>query len=187
MSKVIRIGLDFDGVVVYDPVRVARALVKWFKRRVLRKAKLSFFVPKNKWQELVWRVAFGASIFPANGVDKLKKMAGDPQYEFYLITGRFGFLDKHIFDWLKNNHLERTFKKVYINDNTGQPHLFKERIIDELKLDYFVEDNLDVVLYLANKVKTRILWVYNIFDRSKNYQHKFPYLGKALDEIALLD
>ena len=54
----------------------------------------------------------------------------------------------------------------------------------------FIEDNFDIVKYLAqnSKLKTqnstlRIFWIYNILDRWNNFPNKFPYLEKALEEI----
>lgn len=182
MSKVVRIGLDFDGVVVYDPVRIIRAPVKWFKKRVLKKSKLSFFVPKNEWQKWLWKVVFSSSILPARGIKLLKQMSENSCIELYLITGRFDFLESHLEKWLVKYGLDKVFESVMVNRNE-QPHLFKERVINELNLDYFVEDNLDVVLYLKKKVKAKIFWIYNILDRNKNFPNKFPYLEKALEEI----
>jgi hypothetical protein len=47
-------------------------------------------------------------------------------------------------------------------------------MIDELKLDYFVEDNFDVVHYLATvQAKTEIWWLSNILDQHIAYPHKF--------------
>ncbi|TSC85741.1 MAG: hypothetical protein G01um101416_812 [Microgenomates group bacterium Gr01-1014_16] len=174
-----RIGLDFDGVVVYDPVRIIRAPVKWFKKNVLKKNKLSFFVPKNSWQRWVWKTIFSSSIWPAKGIDLLRQTSRNKNVEMHLITGRFDFMDAHLENWLTKYKLNGSFKSVNIN-RQEQPHLFKERMINELKLDYFVEDNLDVVLYLAPRVKAKILWIYNILDANKNYGDRFPYLEKAL-------
>jgi len=179
----IRIGLDFDGVVVYDPVRVVRAPVKWFKKRVLGMRKLTYYVPHNRWQQMLWKIVFGAGIWPAKGVNELRELGKNSDIELYLITGRFKFLEKNINWWLKKNNLAHVFKSITINEHNEQPHLFKERTIKKLKLDYYVEDNLDVVQHLAERLDCKILWVYNMLDVTRNYPYKFPYLQKTIEWI----
>ena len=178
----IRIGLDFDGVVVYDPVRIVRAPVKWFKKNVLKSNKLSFFVPKNRWQRWAWRIVFASSIWPAKGVNLLREMGRNKHFELHLVTGRFDFMNSHLENWLAKYGISGAFKSVNIN-RLEQPHIYKEGIIKKLKLDYFIEDNLDVVLYLSPRVKAKVLWIYNILDAHKNYPERFPYLEKALEWI----
>jgi hypothetical protein len=113
--KIIKVGLDFDGVVTYNPMRVARVLVAYIKHRVLKIKKLGFFTPKNRWQNLIYEMAVvWPSIFPANGVRLLKKMAETKNYNFYLITGRYSLVENNTYTWLKNHGLDKTFKKIYI-------------------------------------------------------------------------
>ena len=53
-----------------------------------------------------------------------------------------------------------------------------------LNVHYFVDDNLDIVEYLAKKKNAKIYWIYNFIDRSYPYEFKYPYLEKALRGIA---
>ena len=183
MKRKIRIGLDFDGVVAYNPFRIIRAPIKWFKREVLGIRKLTFFVPKNWWQRILWSIVHESSVFPATGMDLLRGMSTDPKYEFHLITARFGFLRKSLENWLDRYQARGLFKSININENLEQPHEFKLRMVKKLKLDYYVEDNLDIVVYVRDKIKTKIFWIYNFMDVRHPYPHKFPYLGKALEGI----
>ena len=72
--KIVKIGLDFDGVVAYNPFRIIRAPVKWFKRKFLRIEKTSFFVPKYWWHRWLWVIVHKSSLFPAIGVERLKEL-----------------------------------------------------------------------------------------------------------------
>lgn len=182
-DKKIRVGVDFDGVVAYNPARILRGYVKWFKRRVLGITRLSFMVPKNPVVKLLWILIHESSVFPARGIGLLKTLAAEDRYEFYLITGRFPILERSLRRWLKRNKLEVLFKTVCINTKEEQPHLFKQAKIEELNLDYYIEDNLDIVEYLSGKTKTKVFWIYNVADRNRPYQNKFPYLEKALEAI----
>lgn len=182
-EKKLRVGLDFDGVVAYNPVRVIRPAVKWFKRIVLGKKNLSFMVPRNPLVKLLWIVAHESSIFPAKGIRLLQEMAKRGDVEFYLVTGRFPILEGNLKKWIARNKLAHVFEQIYLNNNLEQPHLFKLKIINKLKLDYYVEDNFDIVEYLEGKVKAKIFWIYNVADRKRPFKYKFPYLEEALDEI----
>jgi hypothetical protein len=71
-----------------------------------------------------------------------------------------------------------------MNVHDKQPHIHKLETIEELDLDYFIEDNWDIVNHLRGRSKTRVLWIYNIIDRNIDYPYKYPYLRKALEHIA---
>lgn len=181
--KTIRIGVDFDGVLAYNPARVARALVAWFKEKILGIKQIGFFVPKTGWQKFIWSLAHETSVFPAKGAGLLKKMAKNSTYEFHLITARYSFLDGQLNNWLARWGFKGIFKTVNLNQQDQQPHLYKQAVIRRLKLDYYIEDNWDITDYLAKNSKTKILWIYNILDKNKKYPDKFPYLEKALQKI----
>lgn len=183
MRKKIKVGLDFDGVVAYNPFRVCRAPLTFLKRNILGAKKLNFWYPKEKWQQIFWKILHDSSIFPAKGIDLLKELVGDKQIEAHLVTARYSFLDNHLYNWLDRYNLRALFKTISLNKEDEQPHLFKERVIQDCNLEYFIEDNLDIVTYLHERGKTKIYWIYNILDRSHPYPFKYPYLEKALQEI----
>jgi uncharacterized HAD superfamily protein len=182
-KRPIRIGLDFDGVVAYNPFRIVRAPIKWFKKNILGINRLTFFKPKNEWQQFWWIIVHESSVWPANGVDKLRELVKENKVEVHLVTARYSFLRKNLFGWLKKNNLEQVFTSININEQNEQPHLFKEKVVNKYKFDYFIEDNLDIVEHLAKKCDTKILWIYNILDSLHKYPHKFPFLKKALDSL----
>ena len=181
----IKVGLDFDGVVAYNPFRIIRAPIKWFKREVLGVRKLTFFVPKNWWQRLLWTVIHESSIVPARGFNRLRELAKRDDVELYLITARFGFLKSNLENWLKKYRAYDLFKSININENCEQPHEYKLRLANELNLDYYIEDNLDIVVYLKDRVKAKVFWIYNLMDRRHPYPDKFPCLEEALKEVEI--
>lgn len=188
MKKKIVVGLDFDGVVVYNPFRLVRSLISFLKHDVLGIKKLKFWYPQKRWQQIFWIIAHESSIFPAKGVDLLEDLIREGKIEAHLITARYSFLDDHLYNWLNRYKLTHLFKTVTLNKHDEQPHLFKKNLIEKLRLDFFIEDNWDIVKYLSRKWeagsgKCRIYWIYNILDHFVEYPHKFPYLEKALEEI----
>lgn len=189
VKRKIKVGLDFDGVVAYNPFRVIRAVMSFLKRDLLGMKKLKFWYPQKRWEQIFWIVVHQSSIFPARGVDLLETLVKEGKIEAHLVTARYSFLDNHLYNWLKKYKLTHIFKTITLNKHDEQPHIFKEKMIEEFKLDYFIEDNLDIVKYLhtrqetASMKHTKIYWIYNILDRFVDYPHKFPYLEKALEEI----
>jgi len=183
MGKKIRVGIDFDGVIAYNPFRVARAPISWFKKKIFGVKKLTFFVPKNTLERWMWTIVHESSILPAIGINLLKQLNKNDKYEFFLITARYGFLRGNLMWWLENQGIKNIFKEIIVNDNNDQPHIYKLEKIKQLDLDYFIEDNLDIVSHAYGKSKTKVLWIYNFLDRNKNYPNKFPYLEKALEYI----
>jgi len=87
-KKILRIGVDFDGVVAYNPFRLVRSPVAYIKKNVLGIKKLKFFVPKNWWQKIIWTIIHESSVLPANGVSLLKESAKNNSVELFLITAR---------------------------------------------------------------------------------------------------
>ena len=183
IRRKIRVGLDFDGVVAYNPFRVIRPVVAFVKTKLFGVRRLEFFYPRKRWQQILWIIAHESSIFPAYGIYLLRRMVKEETIEVHLITARFSFLDDHLNRWLVRNKLKHIFRSVNLNKQDAQPHIFKEKTVSRLKLDYFIEDNLDIVKYLSQRSGTKIFWIYNLFDRYTSYKYKYPYLKKALQDI----
>lgn len=182
-KKKIKIGLDFDGVIAYNPFRVVRFPIAYFKKNILGIKKLQFWYPQRQWQKIFWVILHDSSVFPANGVDLLRRLVDEGLIEAHLISARYSFLDEHLFKWLEKYHLGDIFKTININEYDDQPHLFKEKKIKSLGVSYYIEDNLDIVTYIDGRVKAEVYWIYNLLDRNYSYSYKFPYLRKALDHI----
>lgn len=188
MKKKIVVGFDFDGVVAYNPARIVRLPISYFKEHLLGNTSVSFFVPKTPMTRLLWALAHESSVFPAMGASLLRDLVRQGDIEAHLVTGRFGFLEENLLRFLRRWDLERVFTSVTLNTKEEQPHLFKERVIREKKFDYYVEDNWDIVQYLSRKhLGTTVHWIYNVFDRGKAYPDKYPYVRKSLERIAALN
>lgn len=151
MKRPIIVGLDFDGVVAYNPARVARHPISLFKQHVLGIHTVKFFVPKNSFERAFWSLAHESSMFPALGVSYLRNVVKERVVEAHLLTSRFGFLEPNLRRFLRRWNLTDTFKTVTLNTHEEQPHMFKERIIRAKKFDYYVEDNWDIVSHLVAK------------------------------------
>jgi hypothetical protein len=184
-KKVIKIGLDFDGVLAYNPLRVARGPVTEFKKLFLRRTQKQFIIPRNPIAKYLWTLAHESSLFPGINPNKLLEFSKIRNVELYLVTARYSFLDRNLNKWLKKQNLGHIFKEIKINLKDEQPHIFKERELNKLKLDYFIEDNWDIVEHLTlNKNDVKVLWITNLLDRLRKYEYKFDSLQSSLTWIA---
>lgn len=183
MKKII-VGVDFDGVLAYNPFRIFRAPVTYVKRRFFRMRKTRFYIPRTGLEKFVWTILHESSVYPAAGTDLLRELVLSGDIEAHLVTARYSFLQNSLYIWLERHKMKHLFTSITINEHDEQPHLYKARVVAEKKFDYFIEDNLDIVTHIVSgKIKTNVLWIYNILDRSHPYPHKFPYLKKALEHI----
>lgn len=184
-SRPLKVGLDLDGVILYNPARIARPFVAFGKEILFKRKKQNLFtIPRGKLSRYIWYLLHKSSVFTSSGLQDIKELSEKGIIEPYIITARYSFL-KHDFEkWLKKMKAERFIKQSFYNTKDEQPHLFKERMIRELGLDVFVEDNWDIVAHLTkSSCKTnqnlKVFWIYNLFDRGITYHYKFPSLRKA--------
>lgn len=183
VKKIIQVGIDFDGVLAYNPFRVVRAPITYVKRNVLGENKTRFYVPNTSIERLVWTLLHESSVFPAQGVSLLKTLVKEKKIEAHLVTARYSFLQPQLYAWINKHKIENLFSSITINKKDQQPHIYKSNIVQERKFDYFIEDNLDIVNHMAKQQSTHVLWIYNLIDRGYPYPYKFPYLQKALEYI----
>lgn len=181
----IKIGLDFDGVVAYNPLRIVRGPITYVKRRIFGARKTKFYVPKHPIMKALFWIPHQFSFLPERGMEYLRELVESGNAEAYIVSGRYGYLDDELIYWLKKHGYHRLFKDIIVNRQDEQPHLFKERQLKTLNLDYFIEDNFDIVEHLSSTVNTRILWIFNILDRTSRYPRKYPTLHEALHSIEL--
>jgi len=74
-------------------------------------------------------------------------------YELYVVSSRYSFLEGRTNEWFKYYRLRELFKEIYINLKNEQPHLYKEKMIKRLKLNVFIDDDRPLLNYLKRKIK----------------------------------
>ncbi len=187
-NKLLRVGFDLDGVLLYNPARISRPIISIVKKLLFKKKGLRFYSPQTTWEKQFWKLFHRSSIFIAPGLDEIKTMIKQKKIKAYIITARYSFLKQDLEKWLKKIDVDHYFSGVFYNEKDEQPHLFKERMIKKLKLDMFVEDNWDIVNYLLTKSRSpsgqKIYWIYNIFDRNIKYKYKLSSLKNFIKSIS---
>jgi len=189
-KKILSVGFDLDGVLLYNPARIVRPLIAFLKKNFLKRNINKFYYPKNKIEQFIWNILHKSSIWPAPGIDQLLDLAKSRKIKVYIISARYEFLKKDFEFWVKKIDPDHLFTDYFYNDKNEQPLLYKEKMVKELGLDIFVEDNWDIVAHLGDKLKVRsekfkVFWIYNILDRNIKYQYKYPSLKKVVEAIKL--
>lgn len=178
-----RIGFDFDGVIMYNPARAIRRPMSFFKKHFLPARKSHFLYPKGRIAQWINHLLHKSSFKPSQGYKDVVELSKNGSITPFIITARWSFLKKDFHTWIDSLHASRYFQGYFINENNDQPHIFKEKMIKSLKLDVFIEDNLDIVDYLREKTDAEILWISNIFDRHEKRPLAFRNLTEAVAYI----
>ena len=190
-NKVLKVGFDLDGVLLYNPVRIFRPIIYFIKKYILKRKTNQFYYPKNKLEQLIWLFLHKSSLFPAPGVKEIKQLIKEKKIKAYVISARYESLKEDFLFWKKKIDPENLFSSWYYNEKNDQPHIYKEKMIKKLNLDIFVEDNWDIVKYLKTQnsklkieKKTKIFWIYNLLDRNIKYWYKFSSLKEVIKKIS---
>jgi FMN phosphatase YigB (HAD superfamily) len=179
-AKKIKVGFDFDGVLFYNATRNVRAYIYFVKRYFLGIKKTHFYIPKTKntfFQKIILTL-HKTSIRPNAGFDKFLALLKNPNYEVYIVTARMSFMQSNIHHLLAKYDL-KGIKQIIQNQKDEQPHLYKERVIKQLGLNYYFDDNWDIVEHLAKNTQAKVIWIDNLVD---SLFIKYPYKGRNLKQ-----
>lgn len=151
-----RIGFDLDGVIAQHVLAGFWFKLRKLKEKILRKSHdQTYYYPKSSLERLAWRfIDWGRP--PLQEKKEFCRLAKKRNFEFYLITGRFRFLEKLTRQWLKKYGLADCFQEIVINVQDQDPMKFKLAKIKSLKLDYFIDDEEEVVNFLRQQTSAKI-------------------------------
>ncbi len=154
-NSTLKVGFDLDGVIIDKPFFVPKSIIEYLYRAHNGNHK-KYRVPT--WQpEIILRKLshhWALRLPLKRNLLQIKKIAQNPNIDAYIISGRYNFLKNRTKQWFKIHKLSGKFKKVCINMKNEQPHIFKERMIKKLQLDYFFDDDPLSYNYLKNKIKS---------------------------------
>lgn len=154
------IGFDLDKVFVNFPPFMPTRIIEWlYKGR--SNGTLKYRIPERA--EQIIRVFSHYPLFRlpiTKNVDYVRNLALENKNKYYLISSRFSFLEKRTAAIIKRYKLDKIFNAMYFNYSNIQPHEFKDGVIKKLKLEMYVDDDLQLLQYLSNNnPKTRFFWL----------------------------
>jgi len=155
--KIIKTGFDLDGVLAQHSLGGFWFKLRKFKEKLFKKThSSSYYFPKTFVEKVAW-VIIDWFRRPFGNKNLLLSLAQKRQLKFYLITGRFKFLERLTFKWLRKNKLFDCFEKVLVNTQDLEPTEFKAKKINQLGLDFFIDDDPDTISSLRKKTTTKII------------------------------
>lgn len=160
------IGLDLDGVLVgLPPLTSPKIIETLYKDQKSEKLKYRF---PGLLEQKIRRLSHLPFVRPPIQINCDIVCNVGEKYDLFLVTGRFKFLEDLTLVWLKKYNLYSCFKKIYINVNNMQPHVFKSEMITKLKLSSYIDDDFDSIMYCATRnKKTHFYWYTNSIDDEK--------------------
>lgn len=162
------IGFDFDKVFINYPPFVPYFLIDFlykgtsvFRKNVSEKSMLHYRIP-GKLEQRVRVISHHPSLRAPikTNLEALKEISASKRTKTYLVSSRFSFLRKRTDAILKKYSLNTLFDGIYFNYNNEQPHEFKEKTIKKLRIDTYIDDDVQLALYLSKRIPSlRIFWV----------------------------
>ncbi len=155
-----KIGFDLDKIFINTPPLVPISIInKFYKQR--DNGILLYRIPTRP--EQLFRKATHVPLLRQpikNNLSLLRNLAKNKNNQLFLISSRFKFLEPETAMLVKKYGLDQIFDKLYFNYENKQPHKFKNEILQHLKLDIFVDDDLSLVRFVAkDNPKTQFFWL----------------------------
>jgi len=187
-KREIRVGVDLDGVVAKQSFGGF-----WIKLRILKEKFLkkidsqTYYYPKTKLEQLAWLLINWYRVPDNDGLFLLKSLE-NRGFCFYLISSRLNFNCPSTIRWLEKYKLIPFFKEVLLNYQDQNPIAFKQEKVRDKKIDFFVDDDLEVLEALCS-TDAKLFWVVPGHRQGKeNHQGKIKNcqsLKEALEKINL--
>ena len=156
-KKTIKVGFDLDGVLADKPPLVPKFLLEYLFRGG-DGGKLHYRYPKLKPEIWLRKLSHFYLFRPPikRNIDFAKKLK-KRGYRLYLISSRYSFLERETKIWLKRRGLDSLFEEIFLNLKDDQPHIFKEKILQKIRPDYYFEDDQEIVDFLRGKIGEEIV------------------------------
>ena len=150
-KKSLCLGFDLDGVIVDKPPLIPKVWLEYLFKGG-GENNLYYRFPQSKMEQIIRKISHFYLFRPPlkKNIDFVKKLKKQG-HRLYLISGRYSFLKKETANWLKERGLNGMFREIFLNLKNEQPYVFKERIIRQLNLDYYFEDDKKIAAYLQER------------------------------------
>lgn len=155
------IGFDLDKIFIDYPPFLPAALIERLYRKKSN-GELAYRIPSGIEQK-IRQISHYHKLRPpiTNNINYMRTLVTtNKRHTYYLISSRFGFLDKQTKTVIEKYKIKELFKKSFFNNKNEQPHVFKDRMIKELDIALYVDDDLLLLKYLCvTNPKTQFYWL----------------------------
>lgn len=163
-----RIGFDLDGVIVGKPFFIPKKFLEWLVRFHKNGTKKYRF-PKSKLEIFIRKLSHHWFLRPLlrKNFKVIKKFSEKEGVKLYIVSGRYSFLKDRTDSLIKKHSLDKIFAEIFTNCNNEQPHLFKEKMVKKLNLDFLFDDDPIIIDYLKKIIKDKKFYlVSDIYGKS---------------------
>src|SRR3989338_6690684 len=121
-DKILKVGFDLDGVILYNPLRVIRPLLKAFRSNVVGGSTGSSFIPKTFLDKVINAIYIRSSIIIDPAVKDICQLVDEGKIEGYIVSARASFLKNGFSKWIEKINKEGHFKQCYHNETDMDPY-----------------------------------------------------------------
>lgn len=162
-----KIAFDFDRVFVDYPPIVPTYIIDFMYKKHNRK--LSYRIPGLIERQI--RILSHHPLLRApikKNIEALEELSKNQDLETFIVSSRFSFLKKRTNDWNRKHKISKYFHKMFFNYRDEQPHFFKEKVLRAEKIDKFIDDDIELLLYLSKRnPDISFYWITNKHPRNK--------------------
>ncbi|MDO8659750.1 MAG: hypothetical protein Q7K54_04060 [Candidatus Parcubacteria bacterium] len=163
------VGFDLDKIFVNFPLLIPSKVINWFYKEKSG-ASLKYRIPSRIEQIIRIFTHYPVFRLPINeNIKYIRNLASVNKDKYYLISSRFGFLEKRTSAIVKRYKLDKLFNGMFFNYNNKQPHIFKNEVLKKLNLDMYIDDDIQLLEYLVDRnPKTKFFWLNNKVSKQLN-------------------
>lgn len=158
------IGFDLDKIFINHPPFVPSFVIsKLYGEKA--NGHLAYRIP-GKFEQYIRKMSHASFLRPSikENIAVLKKYPKKNQHLF-LISSRYGFLEKETKNVIKRNHLDDFFPVMSFNYRNEQPHIFKDKELIRHHIDVYVDDDLPLLKFLGPRhPDIQFFWLNNKSD-----------------------
>lgn len=154
------VGFDLDKVFIEYPFFLPDFVIDKAYKIILGNS-IAYRIPSKPEQLLRLLLHYPFFRKPiSKNIEFVKDISKKNAHNYFLISGRFGFLKNRTEEIIKKYELDRVFKKIFINFHSEQPHIFKSDLMKQLKIDKYVDDDFYLLKYASKQnPKTQFFWL----------------------------
>ena len=145
------VGFDLDKIFINVPPFIPKKIID-FLYKGKTNGSLKYRIP-SKAEQIIRAFSHYPVFRPpiSKNLNYIRNLAAKNKNKYFLISSRFSFLKKSTDALIRRYNFEKIFDSMYFNTSDTQPHHFKNKMIKKLNLDIYVDDDLDLLKYLAEK------------------------------------
>lgn len=155
-----KLGFDLDKIFIDTPPIIPDMIIEKLYRKTYSRT-LSYRIPSST-EQIIRRYSHIPFFRPPimNNISFAKSLK-KKKYPLFLLSSRFSFLHDKTAAIVKKYKLDSIFTKMYFNDKNEQPHIFKNKILQKIDIQRYIDDDLLLLQFVAKNHPDKKFYWYN--------------------------